>query len=554
MRSGADLDLTNVTRDMAGYYTCLASNTFYDNTLGVGNSTTYLDVLYKPSIQRSKFSDKVEAEITANASLVCVVSANPAPTFKWHKDGKSVDGSSEETTVGTETTSTLTLTFVSNADYGEYVSTATNDLLEDQCKIKLVRIGLSSEDSTPWYWPAIIVTCSCLFIGGAVFLGCVLYKRRKNLLRQGNAQRTSLGSTLEDFGQNKHEDEDRYQDLCFTETEEPGTGTDDIYMKLCERFHEFPREHVRMSQIIGTGSFGKVNMATASEIAGKSGMTVVAVKTVKDSASDDDKGRLMAELKILQRVEPHRNILPLLGCCTEEEPIYVIMELMGQGNLLKYLRDYRRERTSDYANAALMKWVIKSKDLVSFGRQIAIGMQYLASQSFVHGELAAKTVLLTNDKRTCKLSNIGLRGDNDIKAIRVKERKTRLPIRWFAPETLFSGEYSTMSDVWSFGIVLWEITALGKTPYPTAKNVMKVNDFISKGYRMKRPVYCDSKLYSVMVRCWSENKTERPSFSELATELGSMAKSREDFIDVKKACADTPDYKKAANEKCYETN
>ncbi|XP_070548311.1 tyrosine kinase receptor Cad96Ca-like [Ptychodera flava] len=182
----------------------------------------------------------------------------------------------------------------------------------------------------------------------------------------------------------------------------------------------------------------------------------------------------MAELKILQRIEPHRNILPLLGCCTEEEPIYVIMELMGQGNLLKYLRDYRRERTSDYANAALMKWVIKSKDLVSFGRQIAIGMQYLASKSFVHGELAAKTVLLTNDKRTCKLSNIGLRGDKDIEAIRVKERKIRLPTRWFAPETLFSGEYSTMSDVWSFGIVLWEITTLGKRSLKSITKILNV--------------------------------------------------------------------------------
>ncbi|XP_070551631.1 tyrosine kinase receptor Cad96Ca-like isoform X2 [Ptychodera flava] len=371
------------------------------------------------------------------------------------------------------------------------------------------------------------------------------------MLRQNDAQRASLGSELEGIGQNRHEDGCHYQDLCFTESEEPGTV--DIYMKLYERFHEFPREHIRMSQVIGTGSFGKVNMATASEIAGKSGMTVVAVKTVRDSASDDDKRRLMAELKILQRIEPHRNILSLLGCCTEKEPIYVIMELMGQGNLLKYLRDYRQEKTSDYATAALMKWVIKSKDLVSFGRQIAIGMQYLASKSFVHGELAAKTVLLTNDKRTCKLSNIGLRGDDDIEAIRVKEHQSHQPIRWFAPETLFSGEYSTMSDVWSFGVVLWEITTLGKTPYPTA-NVMEVNDFISKGYRMKRPVYCDSKLYSVMAQCWSENKSERPSFSDLATQLGSMAKSRQDFIDVKNACADTPDYKKAADEKCYETN
>ncbi|XP_070550817.1 protein-tyrosine kinase 6-like [Ptychodera flava] len=125
------------------------------------------------------------------------------------------------------------------------------------------------------------------------------------------------------------------------------------------------------------------------------------------------------------------------------------MEFMGQGNLLKNLRDYRRDKTSDYANAARLKWVLKSKDLVSMGKQIAAGMQYLASKSYVHGELAAKTVLLSKDRRTCKLSNIGLRGDVEIEAIRVKEHHTRQPIRWFSPETVSSGEYSTMSDVWS---------------------------------------------------------------------------------------------------------
>ncbi|XP_070550957.1 tyrosine kinase receptor Cad96Ca-like [Ptychodera flava] len=139
------------------------------------------------------------------------------------------------------------------------------------------------------------------------------------------------------------------------------------------------------------------------------------------SASDGDKGRLTVELNILQRIEPHRNIVLLLGCCTEKEPIYVITEFMGQGNLLKYLRDYRREKSSDYANSARLKWDLKSKDIISFGRQIATGMQYLASKSFVHGELTAKTVLLSKDRRTCKLSNIGLRGDEDIEAIRIKE-------------------------------------------------------------------------------------------------------------------------------------
>ncbi|XP_070548391.1 fibroblast growth factor receptor homolog 1-like [Ptychodera flava] len=562
---GETLELIDISRDIAGYYTCMASNTFYDDTQGFGNSSIYVDVLFEPAVQLSQFSQKVEADIGANASLVCVMSANPTPTFGWQKDGNNITTNSEETTEGTETTSTLTLTYVTNEDYGEYISTATNDVSEDQCKIKLVgRGGVSAG--------AIFGTVSALLIGVgiALALGYYMYTRRKKLPKE--EREMPLGSELEHIGKDYDEDGAHYQNVDFSKARtslendytssesqyttltigRTGTGTDDIYMKLGERSDDFPREHIEMSRIVGTGSFGQVNKATATEIAGKSGKTVVAVKYVKDSASDDDKRRLTVELKIMKSIGRHKNIVGLVGCCTEAEPIYVIMEFMGQGNLLKYLRDYRREKTSDYANAARLKWVIKSKDLVSFGRQIATGMQYLASKSFVHGELAAKTVLLSDDKRSCKLSNIGLRGDEDIEAIRVKERQTHQPVRWFAPETLTSGEYSTMSDVWSFGVVLWEITTLGNTPYPTAKNVMKVNEFISKGFRMKRPTYCDAELYSIMTRCWSENKTERPSFSKLAIELGSMAKSSEVFIDVKKACADTPDYKKAGNEKCYE--
>ncbi|XP_070550816.1 tyrosine kinase receptor Cad96Ca-like [Ptychodera flava] len=492
------------------------------------------------------------------------MSASPSPTFVWQKDGQQITTSSEETIEGTETTSKLIVAFVTKEDYGDYVSTATNYVSEDRCRIKLVgRRGVSAGGITGIVFGLLIV------IGVALALGYYWYRRRKYSPEQTEEQGTSLGSELKHIGKDNDEDKDHYQDLEFTESEkesnytslesqytslrQPATDTADIYMKLGARSNDFPRQHIKMHELIGTGSYGQINRATATEIAGKSGKTVVAVKSVKDSVSDDDKRRLTVELNILQGIEPHRNIVLLLGCCTEKEPVYVIMEFMGQGNLLKNLRDYRRDKTSDYANAARLKWVLKSKDLVSMGKQIAAGMQYLASKSYVHGELAAKTVLLSKDRRTCKLSNIGLRGDVEIEAIRVKEHHTRQPIRWFSPETVSSGEYSTMSDVWSFGVVLWEITTLGKTPYPTAKNVTKVREFISKGFRMKRPAYCDAKLYSVMTRCWSENKTERPSFSKLVIELEGMAKSSEVFIDVKKACADTPDYKKAANEKCYET-
>ncbi|XP_070550908.1 B-cell receptor CD22-like [Ptychodera flava] len=388
---GEELQLEHASRTDSGDYRCTATVTYWDETEVSNKKTATVDVQFEPTVRRSHYSDVVEADIGENATLICVMSANPAPTFIWQKNGQYITNSSKETTEETETTSTLTVAYITNADYGDYISTATNNVSEDQCKIKLNSSAIIG-----------IVFGLLIVIGVAAALGYYfrIYRRRKNLPERTEEQETSSGSELTHIGKDNDEDRGNYQDLLFAESKtesnytslesqytslrQPDTDTADIYMKLGARSNDFPREHIEMQRIIGTGSYGQVLRATATEIAGERGKTVVAVKTVK-------------------------------------EPIYVITEFMGQGNLLKYLRDYRREKTSDYANSARLKWDLKSKDIVSFGRQIATGMQYLASKSFVHGELAAKTVLLSKDRRTCKLSNIGLRGDEDIEAIRIKE-------------------------------------------------------------------------------------------------------------------------------------
>ncbi|XP_070560632.1 fibroblast growth factor receptor homolog 1-like [Ptychodera flava] len=583
-KSGRTLSFTDLTRDMSGYYTCEASNTFYDGSIGTGSSRTYLDVHFGPSVQRYKSDDTVKADIGSTAILACAMTANPTPSFTWQKSGRDIDSTFEEITEGTTTTSVFTISSVTKSDYGDYTCTASNVVSSDICKIKLVQKGLSA--STKAIIGVVCVLIIIIGIGAAI--GYYIYRRRKYTqnqqsnggqeeeLRYENIEENDRGNSeekggYEEFefkqeGQVKGDDQGQYQPLDFTRSEQdstymsleakfkslkkPVSGTTNKYMTADELSRTFPREHISMLNVIGEGSFGRVTKATATDIADKEGKTVVAVKTVKNKSSDDYKKKLDLELDILKCIGTHKNVVCLLGCCTQAEPVYIIMEFMTQGNLQKYLRDYRSEKTGVYANADSKSWVIQGKDLISFASQIASGMEYLASKSFVHGELTARSILVTDDHRMCKISNIGLRGDTNIEKKRLKE--TRLPIRWFAPETLKSGEYSSVSDVWSFGIVLWEISTLGFTPYPNGESVGKVKEFIKKGFRMKRPTYCDVKLYSVMKKCWAENKTERPSFPKLVIELDSMAKSSEIYIDVQKACADSPKYIKAstANEKC----
>ncbi|XP_022219359.2 tyrosine kinase receptor Cad96Ca isoform X2 [Drosophila obscura] len=293
---------------------------------------------------------------------------------------------------------------------------------------------------------------------------------------------------------------------------------------------EFPRYRLKFFNILGEGAFGQVWRCEATDINGFEGITTVAVKTLKESATEVDRKDLLSELEVMKSLEPHVNVVRLLGCCTDKDPTFVIIEYVNRGKLQSYLRNSRAER--HYGNTHGKSNILTSCDLTSFMYQIAKGMDYLTSRGIIHRDLAARNILISDD-HTCKVADFGFA--RDIITSKIYERKSegKLPIRWMATESLYDNIFSIKSDIWSFGILMWEIVTLGSTPYPgiSAADVMrKVRD----GYRLEKPEHCRRELYNIMYYCWSQDPHERPLFGEIINMLDKLLHTEMDYIELER--------------------
>nr|XP_053634808.1 tyrosine kinase receptor Cad96Ca-like [Cherax quadricarinatus] len=290
---------------------------------------------------------------------------------------------------------------------------------------------------------------------------------------------------------------------------------------------EFPRHHLKILGILGEGCFGQVWRCEATGLKGNGSM-LVAVKTLKESAGDRERQDLIQELKVLKNLGYHPNVVSLLGCCSEKDPIFVILEYMVGGKLQSYLRASRADTA--YNNLHGSSSSLTPRDLTLFTYQIARGMEFLARNGIIHRDLAARNVLVGEEK-ICKVADFGFA--RDVANNRVYERKSdgRLPIRWMAPESLFDNIFTTKSDVWSFGVLLWEIVTLGSTPYP-GLGAVEVMRKVKEGYRLEKPDHCRREVYNIMYYCWDKDPKERPSFTELVHTLEGLLMSEVEYIEL----------------------
>ncbi|KAM7305515.1 tyrosine kinase receptor Cad96Ca [Ixodes scapularis] len=291
---------------------------------------------------------------------------------------------------------------------------------------------------------------------------------------------------------------------------------------------EFPRHHLRFIGILGEGCFGQVWKCEAMNITGSEEPVIVAVKTLKENATEKEKKDLLSELGVMKLINPHPNVVTLLGSCTDRDPLFVIMEFVPYGKLQTYLRESRVERS--YGNLHGSSKHLTSRDLTSFAYQVAKGMEYLSSKGIIHRDLAARNILV-GESKTCKVADFGFA--RDVITNHVYERKSegRLPIRWMAPESLYDNIFTAKTDVWSFGILMWEIVTLGSTPYPglAAAEVMRR---VREGYRLEKPEHCKREMYNIMYYCWDPDPKERPSFGEVTCLLDKLLVSENDYIEL----------------------
>ncbi|KAK9505358.1 hypothetical protein O3M35_009438 [Rhynocoris fuscipes] len=269
----------------------------------------------------------------------------------------------------------------------------------------------------------------------------------------------------------------------------------------------------------------------------------VAVKTLKDNASPSELNDLMSEYHLLKEV-CHPNVIKLLGACTTPgAPVYIIIEYCALGSLRAYLRRCRHLKTnSELLNGETLqiKNEIEPKDIISFAWQISKGMAYLAEMKLVHRDLAARNILLASGK-VCKISDFGLTRDVYEDDTYLKKSRGRVPVKWMALESLADHVYTSKSDVWSFGVVLWELVTLGSSPYPGVA-VQNLYHLLKNGYRMHRPQNCSLQLYEIMKECWNADPSSRPSFQRLMDKFEHMLEDGSDYLDCNVKMVSNPAY------------
>ncbi|XP_033843816.1 fibroblast growth factor receptor 3 isoform X5 [Periophthalmus magnuspinnatus] len=298
---------------------------------------------------------------------------------------------------------------------------------------------------------------------------------------------------------------------------------------------EFPRTRLTLGKPLGEGCFGQVVMAEAVGIDKEkpNKPLTVAAKMLKDDATDKDLSDLVSEMEMMKMIGKHKNIINLLGACTQDGPLYVLVEYASKGNLREYLRA-RRPPGMDYSfdTCKIPDETLTFKDLVSCAYQVARGMEYLASQKCIHRDLAARNVLVTEDN-VMKIADFGLARDVHNIDYYKKTTNGRLPVKWMAPEALFDRVYTHQSDVWSYGVLLWEIFTLGGSPYPGIP-VEELFKLLKEGHRMDKPANCTHELYMIMRECWHAVPSQRPTFRQLVEDhdrILSMT-STDEYLDL----------------------
>lgn len=254
---------------------------------------------------------------------------------------------------------------------------------------------------------------------------------------------------------------------------------------------ELNNDDVELVEKIGRGNFGDVYKARLQP-----SNLAVAVKTCKVTLPDEQKKKFLQEGRILKQYE-HPNIVRFIGICVQKQPIMIVMELVPGGSLLNYLR----------TNADKLS----TKALLGMCQDAASGMEYLESKNCIHRDLAARNCLV-GDTHIVKISDFGMSREEE--EYIVSDGLKQIPIKWTAPEALNYGKYTSLCDIWSYGVLVWEIFSKGGTPYQGMTNT-RARELIDSGYRMPAPEGTPDEVYQLMLRCWQYDPEDRPHFAEI---------------------------------------
>ncbi|XP_011056072.1 PREDICTED: fibroblast growth factor receptor homolog 1-like isoform X1 [Acromyrmex echinatior] len=560
-----------VTKD-SGNYTCIVCN-----YLGCINYTFKVDIIetvpHRPILTIAPRNTTVL--IGGNTSMICRVLSDAHRHLEWyhgyHTSLDTVNMTNQslrvEVKVGTnaEDPEELKLYNVTEKDEGWYTCIAQNTLGETFSSAYLRVVETLDEQKVPLAAKPhilinILAAILCVFFAvGVVVVIYIFHRLKREKMKKLLAIETARAAVVTQWTKkvivekqklvNAQNEEELLMPVVKIEKQKSTVVTDDNtndnvfeYEIPLDNGWEVPREYLTLGNTLGEGAFGKVVRAEIN--IGKPGIpNVVAVKMLKEGHTDTDMVDLVSEMEVMKIIGKHVNIINLLGACSQNGPLYVIVEFAPHGNLRDFLREHRPSLGYEPAIGQELKErkTLTQKDLVSFAYQVARGMEYLSSKRCIHRDLAARNVLVS-DEYVLKIADFGLARDLHSNDYYRKKTDGRLPVKWMAPEALFHRVYTTQSDVWSYGILLWEIMTLGGTPYPSVPSVEKLFQLLRTGHRMEKPPCCSIEIYMLMRDCWSYQPSERPTFVELVEDLDRILTitANEEYLDLGLPQLDTP--------------
>nr|XP_031317736.1 fibroblast growth factor receptor 2 isoform X7 [Camelus dromedarius] len=558
------LIMESVVPSDKGNYTCVVENDY-----GSINHTYHLDV-----VERSPHRPILQAGLPANAStvvggdveFVCKVYSDAQPHIQWIKhvekngskygpDGLPYLKVLKHSGINSSNAEVLALFNVTEADAGEYICKVSNYigqanqsawltvLPKQQAPVREKEITASPD------YLEIAIYCIGVFLIACMVVTVILCRMKTTtkkpdfssqpavhkLTKRIPLRRQVTVSAESSSSMNSNTPLVRITTRLSSTADTPMLAGVSEYELPEDPKWEFPRDKLTLGKPLGEGCFGQVVMAEAVGIdkeKPKEAVTV-AVKMLKDDATEKDLSDLVSEMEMMKMIGKHKNIINLLGACTQDGPLYVIVEYASKGNLREYLRA-RRPPGMEYSYDInrVPEEQMTFKDLVSCTYQLARGMEYLASQKCIHRDLAARNVLVT-ENNVMKIADFGLARDiNNIDYYK-KTTNGRLPVKWMAPEALFDRVYTHQSDVWSFGVLMWEIFTLGGSPYPGIP-VEELFKLLKEGHRMDKPANCTNELYMMMRDCWHAVPSQRPTFKQLVEDLDRILTltTNEEYLDL----------------------
>ncbi|XP_049679214.1 vascular endothelial growth factor receptor 1 isoform X1 [Accipiter gentilis] len=540
------LTIKNVSLAHSGTYACRARNIYTGKEVLQKKDVT-IRAQEAPALLRHLMDQTVNT--SNSAMLECQVRGIPEPQISWFKNHEEIQ--QEPGIILGPGSRMLFIERVKEEDEGLYQCIATN-LKGSVESAAYVTVQGTSERSN---LELITLTCTCV---AATLFWLLLTLFIRKLKRPYSSEMKT----------------NHYLSIIMDPDEVP-------LDEQCERLPydaskwEIARERLKLGKSLGHGAFGKVVQASAFGIKKSPTCRIVAVKMLKEGATASEYKALMTELKILIHIGHHLNIVNLLGACTKNGgPLMVIVEYCKYGNLSNYLKSKRnffcpnkdsplhgepmkekkdiepvegkKQRLASVTSSEsfassgfqedkslsdveedeedadeLYKLPLTMEDLISYSFQVARGMEFLSSRKCIHRDLAARNILLS-ENNVVKICDFGLARDIYKNPDYVRKGDARLPLKWMAPESIFDKIYNTKSDVWSYGVLLWEIFSLGASPYP---GVQIDEDFCSRlkeGTRMRAPEQATEEIYQIMLDCWRSNPNDRPRFSELVKKLGDL--------------------------------